>query len=407
MESITFFFLQALVYVLFFAYDTAPYWIPPILLIIFVRTWVYYVRANFNSKRQRVLLEIKLPRDIYKSPLAMETMLGTLHQTGEGTWYDKYILGKTRTWFSLEIVSIEGKVRFFIWTEPFYRTTIEAQIYAQYPTIEIYEASDYTQHVPFGQKDSGWNMFGSEFTLTKKDPYPIKTYIDYGLDKDPKEEFKIDPITSVMEFLSSIGKDEQIWMQIGVRATTKTNRIPGGIFGKTYDWKKEAQKEVEDLKEKIIKSSGAEKYALARATKAQENEITAIERNISKPGFDCGIRVMYLAKDKFDPMNIPGLIGALKQFSSNDLNGFRPKNVTGFDYWWQDYNNFRMSKVKADLFNAYIRRSWFSPPHARKPFILNTEELATIFHFPGRVAETPAFERVESKKSEAPVNLPS
>jgi hypothetical protein len=38
--------------------------------------------------------------------------------------------------------------------------------------------------------------------------------------------------------------------------------------------------------------------------------------------------------------------------------------------------------------------------------ILNTEELATIFHFPGQVAGTPTLERVPSKKAEAPSNLP-
>ncbi len=406
MEAIKIFLLQAFVDVLFFAYDTVIYWMPPVLAIVCARTWLYYVRANFNANLQRILLEIKLPKEIHKSPAAMEIILDVLHQGSEGSWYDQWIKGRVRTWSSLEVVSIEGKVRFFIWIENKFRQNLESQIYAQYPDVEVYEAADYIQHVPFNQKDSGWNMFGSEFVLTKPDPYPIKTYVDYGLDKNPKEELKIDPITSVMEFLSSIEKDEQIWIQIGVRATKSTNKIPGGLFGKSYDWKEEAKKEIEKIKKEIVKSSEAEQFATARATKAQENAITAIERSISKPGFDCGIRALYLAKNKFNGMVIPALMGHLKQYSSQDLNGFRPKNATGFDYWWQDYNNIRINKIKADLFDAYIRRSWFYPPYVRKPFILNTEELATIFHFPGRVAETPSFERIESKKSEPPSNLP-
>ncbi len=76
---------------------------------------------------------------------------------------------------------------------------------------------------------------------------------------------------------------------------------------------------------------------------------------------------------------------------------------------------------KADMLNAYKARSYFyggfditnpgtyfTHPNAsgKKPFILSTEELATLFHLPGRVAETPTFERIESKKAEAPGNLP-
>ena len=134
----------------------------------------------------------------------------------------------------------------------------------------------------------------------------------------------------------------------------------------------------------------------------------AIERSIGKLGFDCGIRAIYLAKkDVFDGTNIAGLFGTVKQYNTNDLNGFKPTKYTDFDYPWQDYKKYRLSIMKWKMFDAYRRRAWFFPPYERKPFVLNTEELATIYHFPGRVAETPTFERVESKKSEPPKNLPT
>ncbi len=38
------------------------------------------------------------------------------------------------------------------------------------------------------------SIWGCEFKFTKGDGYPIKTYVDYGLDKDPKEEYKVDPL---------------------------------------------------------------------------------------------------------------------------------------------------------------------------------------------------------------------
>ncbi len=37
---------------------------------------------------------------------------------------------------------------------------------------------------------------------------------------------------------------------------------------------------------------------------------------------------------------------------------------------------------------------------------MTTEELATIFHIPGKVASTPTLARIPSKRSEAPANLP-
>ncbi|MCK5590431.1 MAG: hypothetical protein KAI72_00610, partial [Candidatus Pacebacteria bacterium] len=61
---------------------------------------------------------------------------------------------------------------------------------------------------------------------------------------------------------------------------------------------------------------------------------------------------------------------------------------------------------KRTIFNAYKRRSYFYPPHKRKPLVFNIEELATIYHFPGMVAETPTFGRIDSRKGEAPINLP-
>jgi hypothetical protein len=58
------------------------------------------------------------------------------------------------------------------------------------------------------------------------------------------------------------------------------------------------------------------------------------------------------------------------------------------------------------MFNAYIRRSYFHPPYSRQPAVLTSEELATIYHLPGKVAQTPTLDRIESKRSEPPANLP-
>lgn len=382
-------------------------WLPIALAVGFFYIWVNYKRREFHFKQGSTLLEVRLPREVSRSPKAMETVLGVFHQTGgERTFIDKYINGKTRAWFSLEIVSIEGNVRFFIWMRKNFKDLVESQIYAQYPTVEIYEVEDYT--LPAFSDPNTNTIWGCEFELTKPDAYPIKTYVDYGLDKDPDEEFKVDPLVSFIEFLGSVGKGEQVWLQIIVRANKKEKRKPGTWFG-TTDWKEEARQEIKKLREEGFITFEGEERRQPSQTEGTKQAISAIERSLSKLAFDCGMRGLYIAdKDKFNPINITGLIGSTKAFSWQDLNGFRPaRGLTVFDYPWQDYGDKLKNKIKAKLLDAYKRRAYFFPPHKSPPFVLTTEELATLFHFPGQVAATPTFSRIPSRKAEPPSNLPT
>ena len=197
-----------------------PVWLPAIFISFLFKAFLDYKRLKYWQKEGSVLLEIKLPKEISKSPVAMEAVLKALHQTGkEGTWVDRIWKGQTRPWFSLELVSTEGKVRFFIWTKPAHRGPVEAHIYSQYPNVEIHEVEDYTK--PFYYDPNRFSMWAGGFGLTKEDAYPIKTYVDYNLDKDPKEEFKIDPMTPMLEFLGSIKTGEHIWIQILIRGHKK------------------------------------------------------------------------------------------------------------------------------------------------------------------------------------------
>lgn len=390
----------------------SPIWVPIFLFYFFWFFWVMYIRAKFFRSQEYKVLEIRIPREILKSPLAMESVFSGLHQSvGETTWYDKYILGKTRTWFSFEIASIEGNVRFFIWTRAFWKEVIEAQIYAQYPEVEVIESDDYTRAVGYNsEKVSVW---GCDFKLKKPDPYPIKTYIDYGLDKDPKEEFKVDPMTPMIEHFGSIGKGEQMWIQFMIRVNKSEKKKGGTWFGK-ISWKDEALEEIDklmmrDSKSKTTTAMNPSGYPVdPRLSKGEQNIIEAIERSISKQGFDVGMRGLYYAeKDKFRPINIMGLISIVKQFNSNTLNEFGPTRYSVvLKYPWEDYKNLRKNRFGRMVFNAYRRRSYFHHPYKSPSFVLNTEELATVYHFPGSTVSTPTVNRIPSKKSEAPSNLP-
>src|ERR1700742_2209920 len=124
------------------------------LITIAWNVWMSYTETLFLKSIKWVLLEIRPPQDVFKSPLAMELVLNALQAGGQaGEFHKKYWAGEVSLWYSLEIVSIEGSVRFFIRTPDKYKKGITSQIYAQYPQAEVMEVEDYAQHIPKYSKD--------------------------------------------------------------------------------------------------------------------------------------------------------------------------------------------------------------------------------------------------------------
>lgn len=394
-------------------YYTSYVWLPAFLFFTLWNLWITYKRAQFLAKQENIFLEIKIPKDVFKSPKAMEFFMNSLYQTfGEANWYEKYWKGSLRAHFSLEIVSIGGGIHFFIMTRKGYKNMIESNLYSQYPGIEIYEVPDYTLPISYDPEKIG--MWAAELGLTKADAYPIKTYLDYGMDKDPKEEYKIDPLTPLLEFMGSLKQGHQAWFQIIVRAHKAEDKDPK--TGEKIDakWKKAAEEEIKKIQDKgkgeMDKETKKPIPGTSRFLSDGETEtIKALERSISKVGFDVGMRVIYVAeKELFDMSNVGGIMGGITQFNSS-LNGFKVSNGVPPKYkWfpWKDRSKKTIDFEKGILLDAYKARGFFYNEFKRPYFVLNTEELATVFHFPGNVAQTPTLSRISSKKSEAPSNLP-
>lgn len=390
--------------------STARFWVPLILVILGWRLWVNYVQEEWLSTVKWVLLEVRVPKEVFKSPAAMELALSNAFSQGGGVGnnYQKYWQGRVLNWFSLEIVSLGGEIHFLIRTPVLFRRVIESQIYAQYPQAEIFEVADYTQEAVADMHTREWALWGTEFKLTKEDPYPIKTYVDYGLDRavgSTEENERIDPITPMLEWMGGIGPQEQVWVQIIIRVSKWTYRKKG-LMGGYEDYKAGAKKVLEEMKKKF-EPTADDQFKRIAMTEEDKRAMAAISRTLEKQGFDAGIRAIYLApKENFDGMNITGLTGIMKQYNSFTLNGFAPTNMTAFDYPWQDPTGNKAVAKKREMLDAYMQRSWFYPPYVRPHFVLTSEELATIYHFPGRVSETPSLGRIDSNKAEPPINLP-
>lgn len=389
--------------------------LPILLAKSFWKNWIKYVRAKFFAEQKYVLLECRLPKGVIKPPLSMELVINNMFQPGgEGTWVDRYITGSTKPWFSLEIASIDGRVHFFIWMRAKYKDMIETQIYSQYPDIEINDVTkdDYANQVPYDPEN--YMYWGCEFKKASAQHLPIKTYTAFGMTSaSEKEEGKIDPLTPLIEYMGSLQKGEQAWIQVCIRAHGKTKK-PGTWFEK-IDWKHDAEKDLLKRTKRDIKIDPAKPVAasVTTLTEQEKESIKAIEMNLSKIPFDCGIRAVYVAtKNAYRKSSEAGLGGVYTNFGAPNLNSLKGAKKPGFDYPWQDISGKKTLKQKQKLFQLYQARAFFVPQYIPKAvnaddsFVMTTEELATIFHFPGQVAQTPTLDRVSAKKVEPPINLP-
>ncbi|MES2994876.1 MAG: hypothetical protein V4681_02515 [Patescibacteria group bacterium] len=391
----------------------SPIWMTIVLVRFAVHRFVEANRVAWLSKQEYVLLELKMPRDIRKTPLAMETVITNLHiGPNESTWYKKYINGSVRPWWSFEIVSLGGKVHFYIWTREGFRRAVESFIYAQYPGVELTEAMDYS--LLYDPSHHPNKMWGCDYKKTKEDPIPIRTYAEFI---DPtstlgKPEETIDPLAQVIELLGSIGPKEQFWVQINFRMTKKEK------YGGERTWKEEGLDLIQEIRDKAVRKTSrmnaatgmmVEEEGFGPLTKGQQEDIYAIERNVNKPGFDVGMRAIYTAPEEaFQGSMISFLIGLWKPMSSENGNGI---GITRWDaifndYPWEDKSGAHKAHLEHQLVDAYRRRAFFHEPYKLGWAIMSSEELATLFHVPSASVTAPSIPRIQSSTKEAPSNLP-
>ena len=410
------------------------YLMPLPLAFIAFNLWHHYRQERFIMGIKWVLLEIQVPREVIKTPAAMELIFTNAfyHQSMKGFW-EQYMIGAPWMWFSLEIVSIDGRVHFYVRTPTRIRDLVETQIYSQYPQAKVVETDDYVWNVPQYKKDGDWNMWGCEFTKLKEDFLPFKTYKDFGDDMKTgiKEEYKIDPITPTIEFLGSLPKGQQVWIQIIIRQNIK--KYHSHKTGKHVGFQDGAIEYLDKISEGYIRLHDVDKPDLPTAKQVFLPEhlkpiVTALTENLTKVQFDCGIRLVALAEKKYHSddqfNNLRRDVRLLfRQYAQPSLNELNRINSTQFDAPWSDPTGLALTKIKKRMLNFYRMRTFFHPPlqyavkypapfsmffpsGSPQVFVASTEEIATIFHFPGMVSETPSFKRIETKIAKPPSNLP-
>jgi len=411
------------------------WWIfPPVLLYFIAEAiYLYWIQWDcyYAKNANWVLLELIPPREIEKPFMAMEDLYTTVWGLYDGPqWHEKWCQGELPLggglWFSFEIASFGGEIHFYIRVPDFFRDTMEAALYSHYPDLEIKLVDDYVKNVPQDIPNDEWDLKGENYTLLKKQCYPIKTHSMF-FEKHPetmKPERKIDPMIGLMEHLAKLYPDEQIWLQITSCPIIK--EIP---------WIKEGERELKKISKKIQKEwevKGAEKGVSARPyfppgeLMSREQElISGIQSKLQKKGYLVWIRQLWIYKK-----NAPHIDGGHKiirtyfmHFSTEHLNSIvfaGPTRCRIHHYLYSPRLYLRKRKqfrgaldrfpplwprIRGVPMWPHIPYNFMGPGLGIMCIVLNAEELATICHLPSRV-DIPTAARIEAKKAGPPPSLP-
>lgn len=393
------------------------FWLFIFLWLLFVPLLLFWKREAFKKSLKFTLLEIKIPRLIEKSPQAMEQVLSALHVVSgrPGNLSEKYIGGECEIPISFELINYGGETHFFVRVREKHRNLIEAAFFSYYPDVEIISARDYVLNLPSNldelQKQEK-DLWGIEMKLDKEEAYPIKTYQSF---ESIMEEKQFDPISSFLEVLGKLKKEEMAGIQILT--------IP-----KNSKWKDKWKKFVEELKKTPanLPQISSEEQIRQIKSPGQTDVLKAVENNLSKPAFDTVIRIIYISpKTMFiDSFVRSGLLGAFNQYSALNLNSILKNSATDTraDVWHWPYVFPKVRSVyqkQRILLGFYSREMppavWLwrlitskllNPNFLSKSFVMTTEEIATLFHPPtSMVLTTPHIQEVESKKAGPPAGL--
>ncbi len=366
-------------------------WLPIVLVLAYL-TWRNYQQIDAVRSIESTLLILEIPKANDKSELAAEQLFASLH----GILRDKDELklnGGLQEHLSFEIASVNGQIRFYVWVPKALQSFVEGQIYSQYPTVQIHEADeDYVAH-----ERQHSVIYTSEIVPTASEMLPIKTF----------QSFEVDPLAGITGTLAKLeattqnGAGEEIWIQVlarpiaddwhkasehWVKTVKNGNQNPFAFLtgGGNFDlkWIGGLFEALWKPPEQGIGGSSAPKELSER----DKTRVSEAEKKATKLGYKVKIRLAYLGDSQTNAkLRMQAIVGTFKQYNSTNLNGFKIANTS--------FNKEDLAKYKSRLF-------------IDKGYILNIEELASVFHLPHTNVETPNIVWASSKTAEPPAKLP-
>jgi len=319
----------------------------------FVFFTLFRYRGREAASIDSVLLQIAVPRGNEIKIDAMEQLFASLSSIKKGGFWQKFSFQPA---ISFEIVARPEDIRFYVWTPKRLQDLVEKQIHGAHPDAAIVEVQEY-------------NIFSEEgkvayksLQLKKSNFYPIKIFKD----------LPTDPLASLTSALAKMGANEACAIQILVSPADSSWQGAGAAF----------------ISETKKQESDPEKAKYATSAKTLE----AVEAKIGKPGFETSIRIVCVAPtEEAAKAHLANIEGAFEQFAS-EHNSFGKRKIRSKGSFMEDF--------------LYRYQPMFHLLGSRSS-VLNSEELATVYHFPNKSVTTPHIQWIYSKTAPAPSEVPS
>lgn len=298
---------------------------------------------------------------------------------------------KTRVYgqrhFSFEVVATKGFVHFYAVVPLSLLEVVRQAVVSAYPSTRLEEVPD---HNIFSATGKAGGTVGGELDLKEEFAYPIATY----------QDLKRDAMQAFLNAMSTVEKEDGAVIQILMRPTDPAwRKEASGVASK-----KRKGNDSKRTGDKVLALGRDVVTALVKPPEAKSNEgggdkpelssleqatLDAIDDKTRHPGYEVLIRVVASSTINQRAQAILGnLVAAFSLFDAPGKNGFK----------------YTPAKSIEEFVMAYILRIF---PQAKKRNILNSVELATIFHFPDqRSIPTSQLERQESKQVDGPRNVP-
>ena len=327
--------------------------------VVFFVVFFYsiFIILRFRGREERsvdsVLLQVAVPRGNEIKIDAMEQLFASLYSVKKGGWKQRFSVQPT---VSFEIVGRSESIRFYVWTPKSLQDLIEKQIHGAYPDAEILEVSEYNIFTKDGK------VAYKSLQLRSENFYPIKTY----------KNLPTDPLATLTSALVKMGKNEAVAVQVIISPSESSWQGAGSGFVS------ETKKQESDPEQA--------KFSVPAKT------LEAVEEKVGKPGFETTIRIVVVSdSEESAKAHLANIESAFEQFSS-ELNGFTSRKIRRKGAFMEDFI-YRYQP----MFNFFGNR----------PSILNSEELASIFHFPNNQVTTPHIHWLFAKTAPAPAKIPT
>jgi hypothetical protein len=288
---------------------------------------------------------------------------------------------------ALEIVAVDGAVHFYAAVPVPLLSVVEQAIVSAYPSARLEEAAEHNIFSPVGRITG---TIGGELVLKEDFAYPIATY----------QDIKRDTMQSLLNALSTLTKEDGAGIQILLRPADGGWRKAATSIAD----KKRTGKSSSNGPEALLKGIGQAFSALIKPPEVKDPKqpegpkdisnldqsiIQSIEEKTKQPGYEVAIRLVASSNISHRAQTVlNNLVATFALFDAPGKNGF--KYVPA-----RDIESF---------ITSYILRIF---PQEKNRNILNSTEIATLFHFPDQQnIPTSQLERQASKQVDGPRNIP-